>query len=83
MKKLPHSSYVADTDLSPATENPGSAARLASLWACQRRSLETMEPEDASLTGMTRSLNRRVLALNLAPMPPISATARNQALRVA
>ena len=36
-------------------------ARLAAVALC--------EPEDAQMTGMTRSLDRRLLALNVGPEP--------------
>jgi hypothetical protein len=35
-----------------------------------RSAVASSEDADASLTGMTRSLNRRLLALNLQPMSP-------------
>lgn len=34
----------------------------------RRSAIAMTEPEDAQLTGMTRSLNRRLLALNLKPV---------------
>ena len=37
-----------------------------------RSALAISEHEDANLTGMTRSLDRRLLALNLQPVPPAS-----------
>ncbi len=33
----------------------------------RRKAVASAEPEDAHLTGMTRSLDRRLLALNLRP----------------
>jgi hypothetical protein len=34
----------------------------------KRNAIASSEPEDAHLTGMTRSLDRRLLALNLKPV---------------
>jgi hypothetical protein len=34
----------------------------------RRSAIAMTEPEDAQLTGMTRSLSRRLLALNLKPV---------------
>jgi hypothetical protein len=45
----------------------------------RRMAVASAEPEDAHLTGMTRSLDRRLLALNLRPV----AGASTSALKVA
>ena len=39
-----------------------------SLLRKKRSAVASGEPEDAVITGMTRSLDRRLLALNLQPM---------------
>ncbi len=44
-----------------------SVARLAFLLQ-KRNAVASAEPEDAAMTGMTRSLDRRLLALNLRPV---------------
>ena len=50
---------------------PSSKAEIVSLAAAGLRgrlsAIASSEPEDAHLTGMTRSLHRRLLALNLRP----------------
>ena len=45
------------------------SAMIASVTSLHRRrsDVATHEPEDAEMTGMTRSLERRLLALNLPP----------------
>ncbi len=40
---------------------------LANSLQGRRIAVASAEPEDAHLTGMTRSLDRRLLALNLRP----------------
>jgi hypothetical protein len=47
----------------------------------RRNAVASSEPEDAHITGMTRSLDRRLLALNLKPVASASSTM--QTLRVA
>jgi hypothetical protein len=46
----------------------------------RRHAIDMKEHEDAHLTGMTRSLDRRLLALNLKPVASIS---KAPALKVA
>lgn len=48
----------------------------------RRNAVASSEPEDAHITGMTRSLDRRLLALNLKPAGSASVTAM-KTLRVA
>ncbi len=50
---------------------------LAATLHGRRKAVASAEPEDAHLTGMTRSLDRRLLALNLTP------AAQGVALKVA
>ena len=53
----------------PREPRPSTSIALsvsAAALTLQLRSLATIEGEDAKITGGTRSLNRRVLALNLA-----------------
>ncbi|MEK6398930.1 MAG: hypothetical protein V4734_12650 [Terriglobus sp.] len=38
----------------------------------RRSAIAMTEPEDAQLTGMTRSLHRRLLALNLKPVASVA-----------
>ena len=38
----------------------------------RRSAIASAEPEDAHLTGMTRSLDRRLLALNLKPVGSVA-----------
>ncbi len=45
-------------------------SRSASTLHRLRNAVAFLEPEDAKLTGMTRSLDRRLLALNLQQMSP-------------
>ena len=44
------------------------APKEQNLFRAQRNLLAASEPEDAAMTGMTRSLGRRLLALNLQPV---------------
>ncbi|WP_156785150.1 hypothetical protein [Terriglobus roseus] len=48
----------------------------------RRTAIAMSEPEDAQLTGMTRSLDRRLLALNLKPVASASSQPA-QTLKVA
>ncbi len=41
---------------------------LAGTLQGRRNAITKAEPEDAKITGMTRSLDRRLLALNLKPV---------------
>ena len=52
---------------------------LAGSLQMRRNAVASTEPEDAQITGMTRSLDRRLLALNLKPV----GSAALQTLRVA
>ncbi len=72
---LPASLRTSNNSRPPVTENlagrglrpvlvAGPAARAAAL-SKSRFSRMPQEPEDARMTGVTRSLNRRLLALNL------------------
>ena len=49
-------------------DSPEMAASLPG----RRSAIAMSEPEDAQLTGMTRSLDRRLLALNLKPVATAS-----------
>lgn len=57
---------------------PGSTRRrmdfpeMAASLPGKRSAIAMSEPEDAQLTGMTRSLDRRLLALNLKPVASAS-----------
>jgi hypothetical protein len=48
---------------------------MASSLHGRRIAVASAEPEDAQITGMTRSLDRRLLALNLRPMSSVPAPA--------
>ena len=62
----------------PAAHKRSSAS--TSSLVQQRAAVSSLEPEDAMLTGLTRSLDRRRLALNLnlSPMLPVTAMTFDQ-----
>lgn len=61
-----------------------SAAPAASTLVQQRAAISSSEPEDAMLTGLTRSLDRRRLALNLsAKLPAVAITFDDDSRRIA
>ena len=55
----------------PSSRNADAVLAASSLYR-RRNAVAVSEDEDARLNGMTRSLDRRLLALNLQPMPPTS-----------
>jgi len=59
MRKLKRNSEFAHTDA------PESAVYAASFKPLNLLALAQMEGEDAQITGMTRSLGRRLLGLNM------------------
>jgi len=76
-------SWRADAGIRPGstrrrTDSPEMAASLPG----KRSAIAMSEPEDAQLTGMTRSLDRRLLALNLKPVASVSSQPTS-ALKVA
>jgi hypothetical protein len=62
-----HASWRADVALVPTRRPDMMASMLATSLNGRRIAVASAEPEDAHLTGMTRSLDRRLLALNLRP----------------
>ena len=78
-----HRSWRADAAIvsGVGTRKPELATLVAAGSLHGRRiAVASAEPEDAHITGMTRSLDRRLLALNLKPVASASAM---PALRVA
>ncbi|AFL86665.1 hypothetical protein Terro_0316 [Terriglobus roseus DSM 18391] len=78
-----HRSWRADAGIvsGMAARKPEMATLLTAGSIHGRRSaVASTEPEDAHITGMTRSLDRRLLALNLKPVHSVPAM---QTLRVA
>ena len=67
-------SRKVDSASSPMTLVPSTkkevSAQVATSLHHQRSAVAVSEHEAARLTGMTRSLDRRLLALNLQPFPP-------------
>ena len=55
-----------------ASSRPEVPAQSASSLHGRRSAVARFEDEDAGITGMTRSLDRRLLALNLQPAPSAS-----------
>jgi len=73
-----HASWLADT-INPARRADMMAPLLAGSMHGRRIAVASAEPEDAHLTGMTRSLDRRLLALNLRPVASSVASTRKVA----
>ena len=57
-------------ELVPSARNLDTYCELSMLG--RRSAVDVQEDADAHLTGMTRSLDRRLLALNLQPMSPLA-----------
>lgn len=74
MRKQP-SPWRADVALVPARRPELVPPMMASSLHGRRIAVASAEPEDAQITGMTRSLDRRLLALNLRPMSSVPAPA--------
>jgi hypothetical protein len=60
-----HAAYRADMAFIPARKPEMISCVLPGSLLGRRIAVASAEPEDAHLTGMTRSLDRRLLALNL------------------
>ncbi len=63
-----HPPRRADVALISSRKADAIAPMMAGTLHGRRIAVASAEPEDAYLTGMTRSLDRRLLALNLKPM---------------
>ena len=78
-------SWRADATLRPVTGTRKTDSVLmpsASLHG-RRSAIAKAEPDDVHLTGMTRSLDRRLLALNLKPAASMLYAASAPVLKVA
>ncbi|MEG9432457.1 hypothetical protein [Terriglobus sp. ADX1] len=66
-------SWRTDAGIRPgSTLRRSDSSEMAASLPGRRSAIAMSEPEDAQLTGMTRSLDRRLLALNLKPVASAS-----------
>lgn len=65
-------SWRTDAGIRPGSARRTDSSEMAASLPGRRSAIAMSEPEDAQLTGMTRSLDRRLLALNLKPVASAS-----------